>query len=178
MEEGKFLLSLAKKAISHYLKTKEKISPPPETPSSLLKEKAGVFVSIKKKGKLRGCVGTFLPTKENIAKEVIESAILAGFFDDRFPPLTEEELNSLTFTVYILNEPSLIKEISELDPKKYGILVKSLSSKKIGLLLPDIEEIKTVNDQILIACQKAGIDPLNEKFLIFKFTAKKYEDQN
>ena len=178
MEEGKFLLLIAKKAILHYLKTKEKISPPSETPPSLLKEKSGVFVSIKKDGKLRGCVGTFLPTKENIAKEVIESAILAGFYDDRFPPLSENEIPSLSFTVYLLDEPSLIKDISELDPKKYGILVKSLSSKKIGLLLPDIEEIKTIEDQIFIACQKAGIDPLNEKFLIFKFTAKKYEDQN
>jgi len=115
---------------------------------------------------------------QNIVKETIESAILAGFYDERFPPLTENEIPSLSFTVYLLDEPSLIKDISELDPKKYGILVKSLSSKKIGLLLPDIEEIKTIEDQIFIACQKAGIDPLNEKFLIFKFTAKKYEDQN
>ncbi|MGB9598771.1 MAG: AmmeMemoRadiSam system protein A [Minisyncoccales bacterium] len=178
MKEEKFLILLAQKAIWHYLKTKEKISLPAETPAPFLKEKKGVFVSLKKEGKLRGCVGTFLPTKENIAQEVIENAILAAFFDNRFPALREEEIPLLSLTIYILEEPQLVKDLSELDPQKYGILVKSFSSNKTGLLLPDIKEIKNSKEQIFVACQKAGIDPLKEKFLIFKFSAQKYEDQN
>lgn len=176
MDNKHFLISLAQKAVENYCEKKEKISPPPETPKEFLEKKAGVFVSIKKNGQLRGCVGTYLPVHENIAKETIENAILAGFFDNRFPPISKEEIPSLSFTVYILNEPELIKEVGQLNPKKYGILVKSLSSNKSALLLPDLEGINKPEEQILTACQKGNIDPENEKIIIFRFSAQKYEN--
>lgn len=176
MENKNFLVLLAKKAVENYCEKKEKISPPPETPKEFLDKKAGVFVSIKKNGQLRGCVGTYLPVHENIAKETIENAILAGFFDDRFPSISKEELPFLSFTVYVLNQPELIDNINQLDPKKYGILIKSISSNKSALLLPDLEGVDSIEEQILITCQKGNIDLEKEKIIIYRFTAQKYED--
>jgi len=195
---GKELVELAKNAVKVYLKEGKKILPPEEFPEEFLKKKAGVFVSLHKvkngQEVLRGCIGTYLPTKENIALETIENAILAATEDPRFEPLKIEELPEIIFTVYILSSPHLVKEIKELDPKKFGIIVKSLpikykavrgkevifdglSPEKTGILLPDLEGIDTIEDQILIACQKANIDPFSEDFLIYKFEVQKFTEK-
>jgi len=194
---GKELINLARKAVEFYLREGIKILPPENFPEEFLKNKAGVFVSLHKikNGKeiLRGCIGTYLPTKENIALETIENAILAATEDIRFEPVKLEELSEIIFTVYILSPPSLVKDIKELNPKKFGIIVKSLPLKyeaikdeevifdgflpeKTGILLPDLEGINTIEDQILIACQKAGIDPFSEDFLIYKFEVQKFKE--
>jgi AmmeMemoRadiSam system protein A len=185
-----FYILLAKKAVEEFVKGGKIIEPPKDLPEEFLKKKAGTFVTIKKNGKLRGCIGTYLPTKENIAKEIISNAISAATEDYRFGPLQKEELAELSYTVYILSEPELVKDIKELDPKKYGIIVKTIPitssqetevvfnghfSSKSGLLLPDLEGIETVEEQITIACQKAGIDPLKEKIIIYKFRVEKYQ---
>lgn len=169
------LVLLAKKAVESYLQEGKIISPRDivNIPEELLKKKAGVFVTITKKGQLRGCIGTYLPTKENIAQETINNAILAATKDWRFFPVTKEELPFLSYTVYVLSEPVMVKNLEELDPKKYGIIVKS--SSKTGLLLPDLEGVDTVEKQISIACQKAGINPLQEKIVVFKFSAEKHQ---
>jgi len=180
------LVSLAKSAVENYILEKEIISPPEDLPKEFLEKKAGTFVTIEKSGELRGCIGTYLPTRENIAKEVIHNAIAAATEDWRFGPVQKEELPYLSYTVYILSEPELVKDISELDPKKYGIIVKSVPISpsgdvifnghfvpKTGVLLPDLEGVDTVEKQIFIACQKAGIDPQRERFLIYRFTAEK-----
>ena len=153
----------------------------------LFRSKAGTFVTIEKNGNLRGCIGTYLPTRKHIAEEIIYNSIAAATEDYRFGPVENEELPYLSYTVYILNEPELVKDIKELDPKKYGIIVKTvpISSSgdvvfdghfvaKTGLLLPDLEGIDTIEKQISIACQKGGIDPVREKILIYKFTVEKY----
>ncbi len=194
---GKELINLARKAVEIYLKEGKKILPPENFPEEFLKNKAGVFVSLHKikNGKefLRGCIGTYLPTKENIAQETIENAILAATEDTRFEPVKLEELPQIVFTIYILTQPCLVKDLKELDPKKFGIIVKSLPIKyeavkdeevifngflpeKTGVLLPDLEGINTIEDQILIACQKAGIDPFSEDFLIYKFEVQKLKE--
>jgi AmmeMemoRadiSam system protein A len=192
------LVSLAKSAVENYIFEKKIISPPEDLPEEFLKKRAGTFVTIEKNGELRGCIGTYLPTRENIAKEVIYNAIAAATEDWRFWPIQKEELPYLSYTVYILSEPELVKDISELDPKKYGVIVKTVPIlanfhefeheysrmdvvfnghfvPKTGLLLPDLEGVDTVEKQILIACQKAGIDPRKEKFLIYRFTVEKYQ---
>jgi AmmeMemoRadiSam system protein A len=183
---------LAKEAVETYVDKGEIISPSTNLLKELLNRKAGVFVTIEKKGKLRGCIGTYLPTKENIAQEIIHSAIAAATEDYRFGPVRKEELPLLFYTVYILSKPELIKDLKELDPKKYGVLVKSLSfspgsdvifepalrtHSKSGLLLPDLEGIDTPERQISIACQKAGIDPKTEKITIYKFRVAKYAQE-
>jgi len=167
---------LAKQAVETYIKQGKIISAPDNLPQELLTRKAGTFVTIMKDGELRGCIGTYLPTKENIAEEIISNAVAAATKDYRFNPIHKQELDSLSYTVYVLNKPELIKDIKELNPKKYGIIVKTASGiPKSGLLLPDLQGVDTIEKQIFIACQKAGIDPAAEKIFIYKFTTEKYE---
>ncbi|MGC9048817.1 MAG: AmmeMemoRadiSam system protein A [Patescibacteria group bacterium] len=168
-------VNLAKKTIKIYLKENRLIEPPPDLPPEMFKNKAGVFVSLhKKNGELRGCIGTFLPTKENIAQEIIHNAISAAFHDPRFYPITKDELDDLEISVDVLSEPEPIDSIDKLNVKKYGIIVKT-DDGRTGLLLPDIEDVETVDEQILIACQKAGINPAKEKFSIFRFTVERHK---
>lgn len=168
------LTALAREAVDKYIAGGETISPPVAFPKEYLKSRAGVFVSIHKNGNLRGCVGTYGPTKDNIANETIANAISAATQDLRFDPVTVSDLPTLDYDVYVLDEPVLIKDISELDIKKYGIVVIGLRSNKRGLLLPDLEGIESVEEQIYIASQKAGIDLEKEKISIYRFTTQRY----
>lgn len=180
--------SLAKSAVENYVNEEKIITPPENLPEEFLTKKSGTFVTIKKDGKLRGCIGTYLPTKENIAKEIISNAIAAATEDYRFGPIQKEELPYLSYAVYILNEPEVVKTTEELDPKKYGIIIKTVlispednvmfngkTPPKSGLLLPDLDGVDTIEQQIAIACQKGGINPEIERIIIYKFTVEKYE---
>jgi len=166
-------LKLAKTALETFIKEGKIITPPKNLPKNFFQEKSGAFVSIHKGKQLRGCIGTYLPTKDNLAEEIIFNAISASQ-DPRFLPIQEEELSDLSYEVYVLEEPKLVKNLNELNPKKFGILIKSLSSFRSGLLLPGLKGINSPEQQIFFACQKAGIDPQKEKILIYKFSAKKY----
>ncbi len=165
------LVQLARKAIEEYVRH-GRIIDPPENLSPEMRKRAGVFVSIKKRGNLRGCIGTFLPTKKNIAEEVIHNAIAAATQDPRFPPISEEELDELDISVDVLSEPEPVRSLEELDPKKYGVIVES--GWKRGLLLPDLEGVDTVEQQLAIAMAKAGISP-DEPIRVYKFTVKRYK---
>ena len=124
---------------------------------------------------LRGCIGTYLPTKESIAEEIIQNAITAATEDYRFGPVQKEELPYLTYSVYVLEKPELVKDVKELNPKKYGIIIKTLNHPlKSALLLPDLDGINTVEQQILVTCQKGEIDPSKEKTVIYKFKVKEH----
>lgn len=157
---------LAKKSLEHYVKYNKKIGVPEGLNSELMNARCGAFVSIKKHGMLRGCIGTIEPTKRNLAEEIIENAISAGTRDPRFPPVTEEELPELIYSVDVLKEPEPILSIDELDPKRYGVIVSKGFRK--GLLLPDLEGIDTPEDQVEIALQKAGILKF-EKYTLERF---------
>jgi AmmeMemoRadiSam system protein A len=165
------LVKLARDTIDTYVKTGNVISPPSEL-SDETKGMAGTFVSIKKHGELRGCIGTFSPTQPNIAAEVIQNAISAATRDPRFPPVTSEELDSLDISVDVLTEPEKIASPDELNPKKYGVIVTKGWRK--GLLLPDIVDVETVEEQIYIAKRKAGISP-DEKAELQRFEVKRYK---
>jgi len=184
------LVQLAKSAVEYYLEKGGMIEVPPDFPEEYLTRKAGAFVTINKQGKLRGCIGTYLPTEKNIAQEVIRNSLVAATEDYRFGPIKKEEKNLLSYIVYILNEPEMIQDVKELNPKKYGIIVKTVpfsdgtridvlfdghSPFKSGLLLPDLEGIDTTEQQIAVACQKGGIDPKREKILIYRFSAEKFD---
>ena len=192
-------IRLAKKAVEAYIKKGEMIKVPSDCSEEMINKKSGVFVTIEEKVKglpakeekfvLRGCIGTYLPTKENIAQEIIHNAIAAATEDYRFGQIEKEELPSLSYTVYILSTPELVEDVKTLDPKIYGIIVKTSpishsdgtdvvfnghSVPKSALLLPDLAGINTIEEQILIACQKGSIDPLKEKIIIYKFKVEKY----
>ena len=134
-------------------------------------KKAGVFVSLKKRGRLRGCIGTFVPTRECIALEIIENAISAAIRDPRFSSVYLSELEDISISVDILSQPETVHHVSELDPKQYGIIVSKGLRK--GLLLPDLEGVDKVEKQLYIALQKAGIQP-EEDYQIERFEVKRY----
>lgn len=167
--------NLAKLAVETYIKEKKICKLPKNLPKEFLTQKAGVFVTITKNGQLRGCIGTYLATKKNIAEEIITNAIASATQDFRFNPVKEDELEQLSYSVYILETPSPIKSLDQLDPKKYGILVRSDTGKS-GLLLPDLDGIDTVEKQLSAVCFKCGILPQKEKITICRFKAKKYEE--
>ena len=165
------LVKLAKQTVETYVK-EGKIPPPPKELTPEMKERAGVFVSIHKSGELRGCIGTFEPIQKNVAEEVISNAISSSTRDPRFPPVAPEELKDLDFSVDVLTPPKPIKDKSQLDPKKYGVIVQC--GFRRGLLLPDLEGVDSVDYQIDICRQKAGIDP-DEPIKLFRFEVKRYK---
>jgi hypothetical protein len=164
------LVDLAKKSIETYITRGEPISLPDPLPESMA-GKAGVFVCIKKHGQLRGCIGTFQPTSDCIGSETISNAVSAATRDPRFPPVTEEELPELTYSVDVLSCPEKISGPSDLDPKKYGVIV--VSGSRRGLLLPDLEGVDTVEEQLRITRMKAGILP-REDIEIYRIEVIRY----
>ncbi len=148
-------VKLARKSLESYIMNRKVIDVSEHLPDEMLKEKAGVFVSIHKGGSLRGCIGTFLPTTDCIAEEIINNAISASTRDPRFPAIGPDELKYLEINVDVLGEPEDIESKDQLDVKRYGVIVSSVGKR--GLLLPDLEGIDTVDQQIEIAKQKAGI---------------------
>jgi len=165
------LVKLAKETVEKFVLQGETAQIPADL-SSEMKGRAGVFVSIKKNGELRGCIGTFSPCTKNVASEIIQNAISAATQDPRFPPVGPEELNALEYSVDVLTEPERVSSKKELDPKKYGVIVKS--GERRGLLLPDLEGVDTVDEQISIASMKAGIHP-SEEIELYRFEVRRYK---
>jgi len=164
------LARLAKKTVETYIREGKVLKPEELTPE--MKQKAGVFVSIHKFGELRGCIGTFEPQKENVAEEIVANAISSATRDPRFSPITPDELEDLEYSVDILTKPEPVKSQDQLDPKRYGVIVEAGGRK--GLLLPDLEGVDTVDYQIDICRQKAGIMP-NEPIKLYRFEVKRYK---
>ena len=148
-------VQLARESLNNYVLAGKVLSFPTNLPEEMTEKRAGVFVSIHKYGSLRGCIGTILPTKQSIAEEIIMNAISAGTEDPRFQPIEEKELEDLEIHVDVLTLPEEINSESMLDPKVYGVIVSQ--GFKRGVLLPDLEGIEKVEEQIEIAKRKAGI---------------------
>lgn len=155
MDESDEYVKLARKTIDTFIKENIKICLPNDLPKDMTEKKAGAFVSIHKYGQLRGCIGTILPTTGCIGEEIIQNAISASTSDPRFPAITANELSALEISVDVLGEPEDIPSPDYLDVKKYGVIVTK--GFKRGLLLPDLDGVDTVEDQIAIAKRKAGI---------------------
>jgi len=165
------IVKLAKETVERYVNERQVISLPAElTPE--MNEKAGVFVSIKKRGELRGCIGTFSPATDNVAREVIQNAVSAATQDPRFPPVSPPELPELEYSVDVLSPPERINSPEDLDPKKYGVIVKK--GNRRGLLLPDLEGVDTIDEQIRIAALKAGIYS-TEDVELYRFEVRRYK---
>ena len=156
-QEGDSYVRLARLALETYVKKGKIIDPPEGLPEEMLNKKAGVFVSLKLDGNLRGCIGTISSTTGSIAREIISNAISAGVRDPRFYPVGPEELDRLEYSVDVLGQPEAIESIEDLDVKRYGVIVRS--GRRSGLLLPDLEGVDTPRQQVAIALQKAGIRP-------------------
>lgn len=146
---------LARLSLESYVRNGTAIGVPKGLPEELLSNRAGVFVSLKKEGRLRGCIGTICATKSSVAEEIIQNAVSAGARDPRFPPVREEELDQLEYSVDVLGKTEKVTSMEELDAQKYGVIVTRGGRR--GLLLPNLSGVDTVDEQIEIAKQKAGI---------------------
>lgn len=165
------LAALARETVETYVR-EGKTPPPPEDLTPEMKDEAGVFVSIHKLGALRGCIGTFEAQEKNVAGEIMTNAVSSATRDPRFPPIAPEELDKLDYSVDVLTLPEPVADESQLDPKKYGVIVEAGWRK--GLLLPDLEGVDTAAHQIVICRQKGDISP-DEPVKLYRFEVKRYK---
>ena len=165
-------VALAVKTINEYIKSGVKIKMPEDLSPEFYSDRKGVFVSIKKEGRLRGCIGTIEPTKKNIASEIIENAISASTRDPRFNPIEPHELSELSVSVDILFPAEDIKSRDELNVKEYGVIVSR--GMRRGLLLPNLEGVDTVDYQVSVALEKAGINP-DEDYKMQRFKVVRHK---
>lgn len=157
---------LARYSLETFVKTHKPATLPEDLPEELTNRRAGAFVSLHKDGNLRGCIGTIMATQNTLAEEILQNAISACSKDPRFEPVTVNELDDLEYSVDVLGEPERIFDTKALDVKRYGVIVENGGRR--GLLLPDLEGIDTVEEQIAIAKRKAGIRP-DEKVSLWRF---------
>lgn len=165
-------VSLARRSLESYIRSGKTQNRPLDLPEELTSQKAGVFVSLKKDGRLRGCIGTIEPAQGCIADEIIRNAISAGTEDPRFEPVKASELDSLIYSVDVLKSPEPVASIMELDAKRYGVIVSK--GRRRGLLLPNLEGVTTPKQQIEIALQKAGI-PAGSDYQLERFEVVRHK---
>lgn len=161
-------VSLARRSLEACVRTGKRIRPPHDTPRELFDSRAGCFVSLKEDGELRGCIGTISPTRANLAEEICANAISAGMHDPRFSPVREAELPELVYDVDVLTEPEPIPDGSHLDVKRYGVIVSTDDGRR-GLLLPDLNGIDTVEEQMDIAARKGHINLAIDEYHLERF---------
>ncbi|MFZ5826759.1 MAG: AmmeMemoRadiSam system protein A [Bacillota bacterium] len=171
---------LARAALEHYVKTGLEIdfsagaphegTAPWVLPDDL-PDQAGVFVTLTVDGDLRGCMGSTGPTEPSLALEIVRNAIQAGVQDPRFSPVEEEELPYLEYKVDLLEEPEPAT-LEQLDPRVYGVVVQK--GEEFGLLLPDLPGIATAEQQVAIACRKAGLEPEEPGIELYRFRVRRF----
>ena len=135
-----------------------------------MRRPAATFVSLKVDGRLRGCIGTLSPVQDTVAEEIVSNAIKSASEDPRFPPVSVEELDVLDISVDVLGAPEPCT-LDDLDPLVYGVIVTS--GYRRGVLLPDLEGIDTVEDQVFVARRKAGI-PSDTPLTLHRFTVRRH----
>lgn len=158
---------LARAQVEAWVSRHQRIALPADLPGEMLARRAGVFVSLHKDGRLRGCIGTIAPTQDSVAAEILENAISASTKDPRFPPVEAKELETLEISVDVLSSPEKINSKEQLDVKRYGVIVTK--GWKRGLLLPNLEGVDTVEEQVSIALQKAGLSPRETHYQLERF---------
>ncbi len=163
---------LARSTVEMFVKTGETLAMPDDLPEEMTSNRAGVFVSLKVRGKLRGCIGTISAVTDSIASEIVRNAVSACSEDPRFSPVTAGELDRIDYSIDILGPAEKIDSIEALDTKKYGVIVTSGYRK--GLLLPNLDGVDTVEEQLRIAKQKAGI-PESERCRMERFEVVRHK---
>jgi AmmeMemoRadiSam system protein A len=132
-----------------------------EISQELLNEKRGIFVTLHKKGKLRGCIGNIEPV-ENLGQCVRQNAVSAAFEDSRFTPLTQEELPLIDIEISILSKPERLaykdsrELISFLIPGEDGVIIEKNHHR--ATFLPQVwEQLPTPEAFLTQLCIKAGL---------------------
>ncbi|MBQ6455391.1 MAG: AmmeMemoRadiSam system protein A [Eggerthellaceae bacterium] len=165
-------IALARLSVETYVRTGRAAQLPADVPQDLLSTQAGAFVSLHEHGQLRGCIGTISPTCENVAREILQNGISACSRDPRFDPVTADELDYLEYSVDVLAPAEPIDSTDQLDPARYGVIVTK--GWRRGLLLPNLEGVDTVDEQVFIAKRKAGISPLDSNVQLERFEVVRY----
>ena len=160
-------VQLARRTVETYIREHKKPAIPKDILPELMTRRAGAFVSIHEHGRLRGCIGTIAPVRDCLAQEIIDNAVSASTRDPRFDPIREDELPWLEISVDVLGEPEPIQSADELDVRRYGVIVSK--GVKRGLLLPDLDGVDTVEQQISIAKSKAGIADWDDHVKLQRF---------
>ena len=158
---------LARAAVNSWVEWRKRPELPEDLPAEMLSGRAGVFVSLHKDGMLRGCIGTIQAVKRNIAEEIVENGSSAATKDPRCSPVRPEELEALEISVDVLGKPEKIRSKEELDVKRYGVIVTK--GFRRGLLLPNLDGVDTVEQQLSIALRKAGLSEREKDFEMERF---------
>ena len=167
------LPKLARSTVEEYISNNNNVLPDDKCFEEYKNQKAGTFVTLYKNGQLRGCIGTISPVQENLIEETIMNAISACTRDPRFSPVKKEELKDITYSVSVLMPPEQIDSTDKLDPSKYGVIVTS--GRKRGLLLPRLDGINTVQEQMFHVMAKAGIRQ-DETILLYRFESIEHKE--
>jgi len=172
LRSSNLYVKLARENLNYYFSHGKSLEDISSIPDELLKERHGVFVSLKKFGHLRGCIGTIAPTTDSVGEEIIRNSIEAAMHDPRFPEVSEDEMNDIDISVDVLMDSEKCGK-EDLDPERYGVIVSS--GVRRGLLLPDLEGVDTIEEQLQIACDKGDID-FDEDYKIERFEVVRYKE--
>lgn len=163
-------VSLARLTVETYIKSRSLPEVPDDLPTEMTDRKAGVFVTLHIGESLRGCIGTISPVRQSITQEIMANAISACTRDPRFNPVRPDELPLITYSVDVLGDAEDIDSEDQLDVKRYGVIVTN--GNRRGLLLPDLDGVDTVAEQVAIARSKAGIaqdEPVSlQRFMVVR----------
>lgn len=175
LDEQSFPTALARRAVETHvlggglLEVSAFQAPPP------FRVAGACFVCLKTgAGTLRGCVGTVRPSRETLAEEILRNAVGAATRDPRFRPVMADELPLLRYTVDVLESPEPAAP-DELDPAEFGVIVEDTTGRRRGLLLPAIEGVERVSQQIEIARRKAGI-AAGEPLKLYRFRVRRFRE--
>ena len=153
-EEKTYLKDLVKQSIGHRLGL---TSAPDMTPvSENLRQKYGAFVTLKKDGMLRGCIG-YIVGREPLFLTVAAMAVAAAFEDPRFPPVTAEEFEGLDVEISILSPLQRVPDVAAVTPGVHGLYLKQ--GQRSGLLLPQVATQWDWDRETFLGqtCYKAGL---------------------
>ena len=177
-KEKATLLDIVKKTIAS--KVNNKNLPKIAVDSETLKEKGGAFVTLKKRGHLRGCIG-YIKAVKSLWETVQEMAVAAAFHDPRFPSLKPEEFKDLSFEISVLSPLQRIKDINDIEVGKHGLyIVRGYNS---GLLLPQVAIEYGWDREMFLreTCYKAGLSPqawMDKETEIYVFSAEYFSETN
>jgi AmmeMemoRadiSam system protein A len=171
-DAGTVALALARATVERYVRTGV-VGEPPGSLAVALGEPGGAFVTLRVRGRLRGCIGTVAASKPDIAREIIASAVSAASADPRFPPVGPDELAALDYEVDIVEALEAVGGLEDLDPRRYGVLVEA--DDRRGVLLPDLAGVETAGEQVAIAREKAGVGAA-VAVRLHRFTVRRYRE--
>jgi AmmeMemoRadiSam system protein A len=170
---GRAALALAREAVERYVQRGVVADPPPDLPPEL-RQPSGVFVTLRTGGRLRGCIGTLAPTRVGIAHEIVACAIAAATADPRFPSIGPAELGALDYEVDIVEPIEAVKDLTDLDPQVYGVVVEGEGQR--GVLLPDLIGVEMAAQQVAIARSKAGL-AAGATIQLYRFRVRRFREE-